>query len=71
METAAAHLLDFSKPFDITLLEQIVVIAFDAAHPMRSKANEFLVKMKEHPDMWKRADAILENAKEPYCKFFG
>ena len=71
MDAAAAHLLDFSKPLDITLLEQVVTIAFDASHPMRAKANEFLVKMKEHPEMWKRADAILETSKEPYTKYFG
>jgi hypothetical protein len=71
MDAAAAHLLDFSKPFDITLLEQIVAIAFEANHPMQSKACEFLVKIKEHPDMWKRADAILETAKDQSTKYFG
>lgn len=71
MDEAAAHLLDFSKPLDIALLEQVVAIAFDSNHAMRGKANEFLVKMKEHPEMWKRADAIIETAKEPYTKFFG
>jgi exportin-1 len=71
MDQAAAHLLDFNQPLDITLLEQIVEIAYDSGHPMRSKANEFLVKMKEHPEMWKRADAILETSTQPYTKFFG
>ena len=49
METAANHLLDFSIPFDVTLLDQIVGIAMDGAHPQRSKANEFLVLIKDHP----------------------
>ena len=71
MDAAAAHLLDFSKPFDISLLEQIIAIAYDSNHAMRGKANEFLIKIKEHPDMWKRADAILETSREPYTKFFG
>jgi hypothetical protein len=31
------------------LLDQIVVIAMDGSHPQRSKANEFLVMMKDHP----------------------
>lgn len=71
MDAAAAHLLDFSKPFDGSLLEQIVSIAMDGLHPQRPAANEFLVRMKEHPDMWKRADAILETSKQLGTKFFG
>ena len=49
METAAKHLLDFSVPFDVALLDQIVTIAMDGAHQQRSKANEFLVLIKDHP----------------------
>jgi exportin-1 len=71
MDAAAAHLLDFSKPFDSSLLDQIVAIAMDGLHPQRPAANEFLVRMKEHPDMWKRADAILETSKQLTTKFFG
>lgn len=71
MDAAAAHLLNFSQPFDCSLLDQIVLIAMDGAHPQRSAANEFLVRMKDHPDMWKRADAILEVSKQSATKFFG
>ena len=71
MDAAAAHLLDFSKTFDISLLDQIVLIAMDGLHPQRPAANEFLVRMKEHPDMWKRADSILETSKQIATKFFG
>lgn len=70
MEAAAAHLLDFSKPFDSDLLDQIIVIAMDSLHPQRSKANDFLVMMKDNPEMWKRVDAILETAKNDGTKFF-
>jgi hypothetical protein len=49
MDLAAKHLLDFNIPFDVALLDQIVVIAMDGSHPQRSKANEFLVMMKDHP----------------------
>ena len=51
MDAAAAHLLDFSKEFDISLLDQIVTIAYDGLHPKRSSANEFLIMIKEHPEM--------------------
>lgn len=71
MDVAAAHLLDFSKEFDITLLDQLILIAMDGSHPQRSNANEFLVKMKDHPEMWKRADAILERSSNEGTKFFG
>jgi exportin-1 len=70
MEEAAAHLLNFSLPFDCQLLDQIVLISLDSAHPQRSAANTFLVKMKEHPDMWRRADSILEGSKQDSSKFF-
>lgn len=71
METAAAHLLNFEQPFDCALLDQIVAIAMDGSHPQRAAANEFLVRMKEHPDMWRRADAILDQSKQQATKFFG
>jgi len=64
-------LLNFAQPFDCSLLDQIVLIAMDGAHPQRAAANEFLVKMKDHPDMWRRADAILESSKQLHTKFFG
>lgn len=71
MDVAAAHLLDFSKEFDITLMDQLVLIALDGSHPQRANANDFLVRMKDHPEMWKRADAILERSKNEATKFFG
>lgn len=33
MEAAAAKLMDFSQPMDVTLLDQVVTTAFDASHP--------------------------------------
>ena len=71
MEAAAAHLLDFSKEFDIKLLDQIVAIAYDPTHRQRPAANEFLVRMKDHPEIWKRSDAILESSNVLATKFFG
>ena len=46
MEQAAAHLLDLTQELDISLLDQIVAIAFDGHHPKRIAANEFLVSIK-------------------------
>ena len=70
MEAAAAHLLDFSKPFDIELLDQITAISMDGLNAQRPRANDFLVTLKDNPEMWKRADAILETSKQEGSKFF-
>lgn len=70
MDAAAEHLLDFSKPFDHKLLDQIVTIAMDGKHAQRAGANDFLVKIKDHPDMWKRVDAILQNSQVDSSKIF-
>ena len=70
MEAAAAHLLDFSKPFDVELLDQISAISMDGLHPQRSRANDFLILLKDNEQMWKRADAILETSKQEVSKYF-
>lgn len=70
MDEAAAHLLDFSKSFDVTLLDQIVAIANEASHPNRAGADEFLQKLTDNPDMWKRSYEVLENSKNDLTKFF-
>lgn len=70
MEVAEAHLLDFSKPFDCGLLDQIISIWSDGSNPQRPAADAFLARLRESPDMWKRADAVLETSKNDYSKFF-
>jgi exportin-1 len=71
MDAAAAHLLDASVPFDSALLDQIVLIAMDGSHPQRVAANEWLVKMRDESEMWRRADAIFDQSKEIATKFYG
>ena len=70
MDQAAAHLLDFSKPFDCALLDQIIQIWSDGANPQRPAADAFLTKLRENPDMWRRADAIIETSTLDASKFF-
>lgn len=71
MDAAASHLLDLSQPLDCALLDQIVLIAMDGANTQRQAANEFLVRIKDHPDMWKRVDAILESSQQLATRLFG
>ena len=70
MDQAAAHLLDFSKPFDCALLDQIIQIWSEGNNPQRPAADAFLTKLRESPDMWKRTDAIIETSKLDASKFF-
>lgn len=70
MDQAEAALLDFTKPFECELLDQIVSIANDGSHPNRAAADEFLVKLRENPEIWKRTFDVLEQSKLPATKFF-
>jgi len=70
MEGAFALLMDPNKPFDVALLDQLVAIAMDGTNVHRSKANDFLVAIKDHPDMWKKVDIIIANSKQIGSKFF-
>jgi len=72
MEAAARRLLDFSLPeFDASLLDSIVSAAYDPRSPMRASANTCLMALKANPDLWTRADKILEKCRNPQARFFG
>lgn len=71
MEAAAAQILDMNQPFDANLLDELCSIALNGTNVHRAAANDFLVRMKEHPDMWKRVDKIIENCRHMGTKFFG
>jgi hypothetical protein len=71
MEAALQHLLDPNVEFDIPLLDKVVSTAYDPVNPQRSGANEALMKLQENPDLWMKADGILERASNPHTRFFG
>ena len=54
----------------MVLLDQIVAIANEASHPNRTGADEFLQKLTENTEMWKRSYDVLENSKNELTKFF-
>jgi exportin-1 len=68
---AGEQLLDFSKPFDVNLLDQIVLATYDPHNPNQAQANTVLMALQEHRDMWTRSVEILEKAQQPQTKFFG
>ena len=71
MEAALQHLLDPNIEFDIPLLDKVVTTAYDPCNPQRSAANDVLMKLQENPDLWTKADGILERAANPQSRFFG
>lgn len=57
--------------FDIALLDQVVGAAYDPVSPHRAQANKALMQLQESPDLWQRADGIIENSQNPNSRFFG
>jgi exportin-1 len=68
MEEVAARL---AKDFDLALLDQMIVAAYDPVNPNRSAANRALMKLQESPDLWTKADRIIEESSNPQTRFFG
>ena len=57
--------------FSVELLDQVVQVAYDPTNPQRAAANKALMAFQELPDVWTRADAILETSSHAETKFFG
>ena len=72
MDVIAQRLMDPNVvEFDIGTLDKMVAAAFDPISPHRDAANKALMKIQETPDMWTKADTILEKSQNPQCRFFG
>lgn len=71
MESAAQRLLDPNVEFDINLLDNVITTAYDPIHPQRAAANKALMTLQQSPDLWTKADAILERSSNPQARFFG
>ena len=57
--------------FSVAALDQIVTAAYNPADPNRALANTTLMQFQEAPDVWTKADAIIEQASNPTARFFG
>lgn len=53
------------------MLDQLVTAAYDPVSPHRAAANKALMQLQETPDLWTKADSIIENSNVPQCRFFG
>lgn len=68
MDQVAATL---AKQFDVTLLDQVVTEAYNPVSPHRSAANKALMQLQEAPDLWTKADEMIEKSTNPQTRFFG
>ena len=67
-----ARLLSASTgDLDIAALDQCVAAAYNPSDPNRAAANKTLMQLQEAPDLWTKADAIIEQATNPNARFFG
>lgn len=71
METIGTKLLDFSQPFDVALLDQVVMAMNDPGNNQRSIANQIMIALQEHQESWNRVCDILEQSNNHATKFFG
>lgn len=61
-------ILDFSQDLDLDLFDNVVE-TFYKSGPEQQKALVVLSRFQEHPESWKRADAILSLAKNSQSKY--
>ena len=71
MEEALQRLSSTTEEFDIALLDQVIAAAYDPVNPQRAAANKVLMTLQENPDLWTKADGILERATNFQSRFFG
>ena len=69
-ESVANRLLS-PETFDVAALDQVVQATYDPVSPHRAASNKVLMQLQEMPDLWVKADAIIENAQHAQTRFFG
>lgn len=64
-------LLDFSRDFDVALMDRIVTVFYTGAGQERQMAQQILTQLEDHPDAWTRVPHILERSTFPQSKYIG
>ncbi|KAJ7632457.1 CRM1 C terminal-domain-containing protein [Roridomyces roridus] len=64
-------LLDFSREFDVSLMDKVAMAFYRSAGPERQMAQQVLTQFQEHPDAWTRVPDILEKSSFPQAKYIG
>ncbi|KAK9467884.1 CRM1 C terminal-domain-containing protein [Lipomyces arxii] len=62
-------ILDFSRPVNVDLLDQVVDSFYKGRAEEQRAAQQVLTQFQEHPDAWQRVDQILQNSNNPQTKY--
>jgi exportin-1 len=57
--------------FEVAILDQVVAAAYNPSDPNRTAANQALMQLQEAPELWQKADGIMEKASNPHTRFYG
>ncbi|KAJ7235497.1 CRM1 C terminal-domain-containing protein [Mycena rebaudengoi] len=64
-------LLDFSTPFDVSLLDKVALTFYTGGGQEQQMAQMVLTQFEEHPESWTCVPEILEKSTFPQAKFIG
>ncbi|KAL0947085.1 hypothetical protein HGRIS_013226 [Hohenbuehelia grisea] len=64
-------LLDFSREFDVGLMDKVVMAFYTGTGSEQQLAQQVLTQFQEHPDSWTRVPDILERSSFPQSKYIG
>ncbi|KIL68567.1 hypothetical protein M378DRAFT_158378 [Amanita muscaria Koide BX008] len=64
-------LLDFSREFDVGLMDKVVMGLYTGLEPERQLAQQVLTQFQENPEAWTRVPDILERSSYPQSKYIG
>ncbi|KAL4077353.1 CRM1 C terminal-domain-containing protein [Scleroderma yunnanense] len=64
-------LLDFSREFDVSLLDRVAVAFYTRAGQEQHMAQQVLTQFEEHPDAWTRVPDIMERSSFTQSKYIG
>ncbi|KDQ59442.1 hypothetical protein JAAARDRAFT_33006 [Jaapia argillacea MUCL 33604] len=64
-------ILDFSREFDVGLMDKVVMAFFTSSGQEQQLAQQVLTQFQENPDAWTRVPDILEHASFPQTKYIG
>ncbi|KAI5191815.1 exportin-1 [Nematocida sp. AWRm77] len=62
--------LESTEEFDVELFERIIESFYFPQHPEHRRAEEVLLKFRDHPDSWARAASIMKEGKDMRSKLF-
>ncbi|CAK5279627.1 unnamed protein product [Mycena citricolor] len=64
-------LLDFSKDFDVSLMDRVTMSFYKSTGQEQQLAQQVLTQFQDSPDAWTRVPDILERSTFPQAKYIG